>query len=346
MRAGVLEPGTAALLHEAGVAARLQREGLVHYGVQLAFADRIHRIDLKGLSGGSIIVYGQTEITRDLGEAQVAAGARLIYGATDVALEGFDGTRPRVRFLRGNTVEDLACDFIAGCDGSHGVSRRSVPASSLQTFERAYPFAWLGVLSDTTPVSEELVYANHLRGFALCSMRSRSRSRYYLQCTNQERVEQWPDDRFWEELRRRLPQSYAQRLVTGPSLEKTITPLRSFAAEPMQFGRLFLVGDAAHTVPPTGAKGLNLAVADVRLLSQALWEFYRTGNETLLSEYTSTALARVWKAMRFSWWLTTLLHRFSDDAFAYRLQQAELEYLCASEAALTAFAENYTGLAL
>lgn len=345
IRAGLLEQGTVDLLDEARVGTRLHLEGLVHEGVELAFSGRIHRIDLKGLSGSPMTVYGQTELTKDLGDARVAAGGRVIYEAEQVALSGFDGPRPRVTFVhKGGVTEQLECDFIAGCDGFHGVSRRSVPAASIQTHERVYPFGWLGVLAEVPPVSDELIYANHARGFALCSMRSRARSRYYVQCTPEDRVEDWSDMRFWDELRSRLPESYAHRVVTGPSIEKSIAPLRSFVAEPMRFGRLFLVGDAAHIVPPTGAKGLNLAAADVRVLYQALVEFYRTGRETLLDEFSPRALARVWKATRFSWWFTSLMHKFSDDTFAQRLQLAELDYIVESSAASESFAENYVGL--
>jgi p-hydroxybenzoate 3-monooxygenase len=344
IRAGVLEPGTVELLDEAGVAERLHRDGLLHDGVELAFCGRIHRVDLEALAGGSMTVYGQAEITKDLGDAHVAAGGRILYETEQVALERFDGTRPQVRFIHAGVVEELDCDFIAGCDGFHGISRQSVPAAQLQTHERIYPFGWLGVLVDAPPVSSELIYANHARGFALCSMRSRSRSRYYVQCTPEDRLKDWPDERFWDELRSRLPQPYADRMVTGPSVEKSIALLRSFVSEPMRFGRLFLVGDAAHIVPPTGAKGLNLAAADVRVLFHALVEYYRGGSETLLSEYSTRALARVWKATRFSWWLTNLLHKFSDETIAHRLQLAELEYLSESAAASTTFAENYIGL--
>jgi p-hydroxybenzoate 3-monooxygenase len=345
IRAGVLEPGTVELLSEAGVAERLHREGLIHHGVELAFAGRVHRVDFTALSGGSMTVYGQTELTKDLGDARAAAtGARIVYEVERVALENFDGARPRVRFHQAGATEELECDFIAGCDGFHGISRQSVPAASLQIYERIYPFGWLGILADAPPVSNELIYVNHARGFALCSMRSHSRTRCYLQCALEDRLEDWPDERFWDELHARLPPPYVDCLVTAPSLEKSIAPLRSFVAEPMRFGRLFLVGDAAHVVPPTGAKGLNLAAADVGILFHALVEYYRNGSETLLSEYSARALARVWKATRFSWWLTTLLHKFSDEMLAYRLQLAELEYLSESTAASTAFAENYLGL--
>jgi p-hydroxybenzoate 3-monooxygenase len=344
IRAGLLERGTVELLEEAGVGARLRREGLVHDGVELAFAGRVHRIDLKALSGHPMTVYGQTEITRDLGEARAAAGGTVLYECEDVALTDINGLRPRVEFTHGGRRESIECDFIAGCDGFHGICRQSVPAGAFQTHERVYPFGWLGVLADVPPVADELIYANHERGFALCSMRSRTRSRYYLQCTPEDRVEDWSDERFWEELRRRLPADHARRLATGPSLEKSIAPLRSFVVEPMRYGRLVLVGDAAHIVPPTGAKGLNLAAADVRVLYEALIEHYRRGSDRLLEEYSARALARVWAATRFSWWFTTLMHRFSDDSFAHRLQVAELEYLAGSPAASTAFAENYVGL--
>ena len=344
IRAGVLEQGTVDLLEEAAAAARLRREGLVHDGLELAFSGQVHRIDLKSFGGRSMTVYGQTEITRDLADARLAAGGRICYESHQVTPIHFDGKRPRVSFLRNGAPEDLECDFIAGCDGFHGVSRQSVPPTAMQTYECLYPYWWLGLLADTPPVSSELIYANHSRGFALCSMRSRTRSRYYLQCTSQDRLEQWSEARFWDELRLRIPQAYADRLIVGPSLEMGFAPLRSFAVEPMQFGRLFLVGDAAHIVPPTGAKGLNLAAADVRVLYQALVEYFRSGSDSLLAAYSRTALARIWKAMRFSWWLTTLLHRLSDDAFAYRLQIAELEYLCRSRAASTVLAENYLGL--
>jgi p-hydroxybenzoate 3-monooxygenase len=344
IRAGLLEQGTVDLLGEAGVGQRLNREGIVHDGVELAFDGRILRIDLKALTGAAMTVYGQTEITKDLGDARAASGGQILYEATDVTLSGYEGSKPNVTFNYRGAAESLECDFIAGCDGYHGISRRSVPAQAITTHERVYPFGWLGVLSETTPVSDELIYANHARGFALCSMRSRTRSRYYIQCTPEDRIEEWPDARFWDELRARLPEAHARRMVIGPSIEKSIAPLRSFVAEPLRFGRLFLVGDAAHIVPPTGAKGLNLAAADVRVLYQAFVEFYRGGGDTLLEEYSARALARVWKATRFSWWFTTLMHKFSEDSFTHRLQLAELEYLERSEAASKAFAENYVGL--
>jgi p-hydroxybenzoate 3-monooxygenase len=344
IRAGLLEWGTVDLLNEAGVGARMMREGLAHDGVELAFDRRTHRIDLKALTGQRVMVYGQTEIQKDLADARVAAGGCIVWEAKDLAIHDFDGVRPRVSYMQGGQRRQIECEFIAGCDGFHGVTRASVPKARLTLYERIYPFGWLGILAQVAPVAQELVYANHSRGFSLCSMRSKTRSRYYLQCPLDDNVDSWPDQRFWDELRARLPEKYASRLITGPSIEKSIAPLRSFVAEPMRFGRLFLVGDAAHIVPPTGAKGLNLAVADVRVLSQAMVEYYRAGNEAPLHEYSSRALARVWKATRFSWWFTTLMHRFSDETFAYKMQLAELEYLTGSQAAALAFAENYVGL--
>ena len=345
IRAGVLEQGTVDVLHVAGVGERLKAKGLPHAGFELAFDGQRHRIDLAGLTGRQVTVYGQTEVTRDLMDARAAAGLSSIYQASEVSLHDFDGAAPRVRWRMKGRVHELRCDYIAGCDGFHGVSRASVPASALRVFERVYPFGWLGVLSDTPPVSEELIYANHPRGFALCSMRSRTRSRYYLQCDLGERVEDWSDERFFEELRRRLDASAAERLITGPSIEKSIAPLRSFVAEPMRFGRLCLAGDAAHIVPPTGAKGLNLAVADVRTLARALLARYRGGREAELDDYSAKCLRRVWKTVRFSWWMTTLMHRFPESGeFGQRIQEAELGYLVGSRAAATALAENYVGL--
>ena len=344
IRAGLLEQGTVDLLHEAGVAERLEREKLVHDGIELAFAGRLHRVDLKALAGEAVTIYGQTELQKDLGDAREACGAAIHHGAEQVAIQGFDSPRPRVSWVRQGVRHELECDFIAGCDGFHGICRASVPRGAIRTHERVYRFGWLGLLAEVPPVAGELIYANHERGFALCSMRSLTRSRYYLQCALADRVEDWSDDRFWEELGARLPAERARDIVTGPSIEKSIAPLRSFVAEPMRFGRLFLVGDAAHIVPPTGAKGLNLAAADVRILYRALVEFYRGGSETLLDEYSARALRRVWKATRFSWWFTTLMHRLDDDPFSHKLQLAELDYLAGSQAAATALAENYAGL--
>jgi p-hydroxybenzoate 3-monooxygenase len=344
IRAGLLEQGTVDLLVEAGVGERLKRECVVHDGFEMAFAGRIHRIDLMGLAGKQVTIYGQTEIQKDLGHARVAAGGDVRYEATDVAIHDFGSDRPRVTFVREGRSQEIECDFIAGCDGYHGVCRACVPGDALHTFERIYPFGWLGIIADVHPVTDELVYAHHERGFALCSMRSHERIRYYVQCPREDRVEDWSDDRFWDELARRLPAEYAKRMDTGPSIEKSIAPLRSFVAEPMRLGRLFLVGDAAHIVPPTGAKGLNLAAADVRVLHQALVEFYRSGSTTLIDGYSDRALARVWKATRFSWWFTSLMHKFGDDPFGQRLQLAELDYLSQSEAGSASVAENYAGL--
>jgi p-hydroxybenzoate 3-monooxygenase len=278
-------------------------------------------------------------------DARAAAGAKTVYEAEDVSIHGFDADRPSVRYRNDGREHEVACDFIAGCDGFHGVCRRSVPASAIQNYERVYPFGWLGVLSETRPVSDELIYVNHERGFALCSMRSHTRSRYYVQCSLAEDVEQWPDERFWNELRARLDKRTAEELVTGPSIEKSIAPLRSFVAEPMRFGKLFLAGDAAHIVPPTGAKGLNLAASDVHYLSAALIEFYASGSSVELDAYSERALRRVWQAERFSWWMTNLLHRFPDSgAFGEKVQSAELAYLVGSRAAMTSLAENYAGV--
>ena len=344
VRAGVLESATVALLERAGVGARCKAEGLVHDGFDLAFGGARHRIDLKRLTGKTVTVYGQTEITKDLVQARAAAGAETLYEARDVTPEGFDTEKPWVDF---NGKERVECDFIAGCDGFHGVSRASVPPEAIRLYERVYPFGWLGVLSDTEPVSEELIYVSHERGFALCSMRSRTRSRYYVQCPLSEQLDEWPDERFWKELMRRLPREAAAQLETGAAIEKSIAPLRSFVAEPLRFGRLFLAGDAGHIVPPTGAKGLNLAASDVHYLAEALIGYYVEKNTTGLDAYSARALARVWKAERFSWWMTKLLHRFPEEGdFGRRMQLAELDYLVASQAAQTALAENYVGLPL
>ncbi|WP_288431211.1 4-hydroxybenzoate 3-monooxygenase [uncultured Agrobacterium sp.] len=346
VRAGVLEEGTVHLLEKAGVAQRLYREGLPHDGFSLAFDGRDHRIDLHELTGGKrVMVYGQTEVTHDLMDAREAAGAVTLYDVTHIELHDVERERPYVLYEKDGVTSRIDCDFIAGCDGFHGVSRKSVPKSAIKEFERVYPFGWLGVLADVPPVSHELIYANHPRGFALCSMRSETRSRYYVQCNLDEKVENWSDERFWDEIRRRLPAHHAEALVTGQSFEKSIAPLRSFVAEPMRFGRLFLAGDAAHIVPPTGAKGLNLAASDVHYLSSALIEYYNGRSEAALDQYSALALARVWKAVRFSWWMTTMMHRFPDTGdFGQRIQEAELDYLVHSRAASTSLAENYVGL--
>jgi p-hydroxybenzoate 3-monooxygenase len=345
IRAGVLEQGTVELLDEAGIGDRCRREGLVHRGIGVSFGGGRRRIDFEALTGRSVTVYGQTEVTRDLMDALGADGVPPRYEAEAVAASGFDGARPEVHYRIDGEERSLACEFVAGCDGYHGVSRRSIPAAALRTYERVYPFGWLGVLSETPPVSDELIYANHERGFALCSMRSHSLSRYYVQCPVDERVEDWPDDRFWDELRRRLEPGAAEALVAGPSIEKSIAPIRSFVAEPIRFGRLFLAGDAAHIVPPTGAKGLNLAASDVRYLARALIEYYAEGSSAALDAYSDTCLRRIWRAERFSWWMTSLLHLFPENgAFGRKLQLAELDYVVGSEAAATALAENYVGL--
>ncbi|HEY8880301.1 MAG TPA: 4-hydroxybenzoate 3-monooxygenase [Roseateles sp.] len=347
IRAGVLEQTTVELLDEAGVAARLHAQGLVHHGFELMFDGARHRIDLSRLTGGkSVVVYGQTEVTRDLMDARAAAGLTTLYAATDVALHGFDGSRPFASCTLNGEPLEVHGDYIAGCDGFHGVSRASVPAGALQSHEKVYPFGWLGLLSDTPPVSPELIYARHDRGFALCSMRSTTRSRYYLQLPLAEQVSDWSDERFWDELRLRLDPAAAAALVTGPALEKSMAPLRSFVAEPMRFGRLFLAGDAAHIVPPTGAKGLNLAASDVHYLAEALIGHYRQGSEAGIEHYSARCLARVWKAERFSWWFTGLMHPLPHEpTMEDRLHRAELDYLVSSDAAMAALAENYVGLA-
>lgn len=345
IRAGVLEQVAVDLLDEAGVGKRMHAEGLVHGGIELCFSGARHRIDLEQLTGGKrVMVYGQTEVTRDLMGAREAAGLKTVYEAQDVSVHDFDSAHPRVRYVKDGVPHELECDFIAGCDGFHGVCRASVPQDALSTYERVYPFGWLGVLSETPPVSHELIYSNHERGFALCSMRSLTRSRYYVQCSLDDKVEDWSDDQFWDELRRRLDPQAAARLVTGPSIEKSIAPLRSFVAEPMRFGRLFLAGDAAHIVPPTGAKGLNLAATDVRYLSHALVDFY-AGSSHGIDHYSARCLRRIWKAERFSWWFTAIMHRFPESGeFGRKIQEAELDYLVNSQAASTSLAENYVGL--
>ena len=345
IRAGVLEQGAVETLEEANVAGRLRREGLVHEGIEIAARGERHRIDFKALVGKSVVVYGQTEVTRDLMDARRAAGAKTVYEAEDVSLHGFDGSAPTVRYRHGGRTHELACDFIAGCDGFHGVSRQSVPAAALTTHERVYPFGWLGVLVDQPPVSDELIYVNHERGFALCSMRSTTRSRYYVQCSLEDKLDAWSDDRFWAELRSRLDERANARLRTGPSIEKSIAPLRSFVAEPLRFGRLMLAGDAAHIVPPTGAKGLNLAASDVRYLSRALVDWFRRGDAKGLDTYSARCLKRIWLAERFSWWMTMLLHRFpGTDSFGMRMQEADLTLLFGSRASQQSLAENYVGL--
>jgi p-hydroxybenzoate 3-monooxygenase len=344
IRAGVLEWGSVEELEKAGLGTRMHAEGFPHDGVMLAARNRAFRIDFKELIGKQVMVYGQTEITHDLYDARDAMGGTVITEAEAVTLHGLPD-RPHVTYTKDGTEHRIDCDYIAGCDGFHGPSRQAIPASTLKTFEKIYPFGWLGVLSQTPPAAPELIYASHDRGFALCSMRNEQLSRYYIQVPLDHSTEQWPDDAFWAELKRRIPHDTAGALVTGPAIEKSIAPLRSFVAEPMRYGRLFLAGDAAHIVPPTGAKGLNLAVSDIHYLSRALIAHYRDGTDDLLDAYSDTALARVWKAIRFSWWMTTLLHRFPDQSdFDLHIQAYEIEYLGDSRAARTALAENYTGL--
>ena len=346
IRAGVLEQGLTDMLRAAGVGERMDRQGLIHGGFSMAFDGRLERIDLEGLTGGkTVMVYGQTEVTRDLYDARDAMGGVVIDEAADVTPHDLETDAPYLTFVKDGLEDRLDCDFVAACDGFHGVGRKSIPSDILKTYERVYPFGWLGVLSETRPVDEELIYANHERGFALCSQRSMSLSRYYVQCALDEDLDEWPDDRFWEELKSRLPEDAANRMETGPSIEKSIAPLRSFVAEPMRHGRMFLAGDAAHIVPPTGAKGLNLAASDVHYLSEGLIAHYEAQDDSGLEAYSARALSRIWKAERFSWSMTMMMHKFPDQgAFGAKMQIAELDYLTSSQAAMTALAENYVGL--
>jgi p-hydroxybenzoate 3-monooxygenase len=346
IRAGVLEHGFARLMREAKCGERMDREGEVHEGVFISRNGALHRIDLHKHSGGdSVLVYGQTEVTRDLYDAHDRDGGAVVHNVEDVTLHDLKSDAPFVTYRSGDQSLRIDCDYIVGADGFHGVSRRSIPKEALKEYERIYPFGWLGVLSRTKPVSPELIYCRHERGFALCSLRSQVLSRYYIQVPLEDRVENWSDEAFWDELKRRLPAQTASELVTGPSIEKSIAPLRSFVAEPMRYGRLFLAGDAAHIVPPTGARGLNSAGSDVNYLYHALIDHYKKGDDTGIDLYSERALARVWKAQRFSWWLTTLLHTFPDDTpYMNRLKEAELDYLFSSEKALGSVAENYVGL--
>ncbi|WP_025899865.1 4-hydroxybenzoate 3-monooxygenase [Sneathiella glossodoripedis] len=346
IRAGVLEQGLVDLLRAANVGDRMDREGQIHEGFEVSWEGRRQHINLAELTGGkTVMVYGQTEITHDLYDARRAMGGTVVNKAEDVTLHELTSHKPYVTYRKDGKSHRIDCDFIAGCDGFHGVSRQSIPKSVRQEYERVYPFGWLGILSKTSPVSSELIYSQHERGFALCSMRNPKLSRYYIQCSSSDSPENWSDEAFWEELKRRIPEDAAQKLEVGPSIEKSIAPLRSFVSEPLSYGRLFLAGDAAHIVPPTGAKGLNLAASDVHYLSTALIEFYKNSDDALLSAYSETALKRIWKAMRFSWWMTTLLHKFPENkGFGDRIQQTELEYLFSSRAAQTALAENYVGL--
>ena len=345
IRAGVLENGTVRVLEEAGVADRLHREGLIHDGTEIFVAGAGKRIDFLDLVQASVTVYGQTEVTKDLINARMAAGYPIYFDAENVTIRNEPTESPGLAFRQHGVDYVITCDHLAGCDGFHGVSRQSIPADVIKTFERVYPFGWLGIMADVPPCSHELVYASHRNGFALASMRSATRSRYYIQCGLDERIEDWPDNRVWDELKLRLGPGHAAAMTIGPSIEKSIAPLRSFVATPMRHANLFLAGDSAHIVPPTGAKGLNLAVSDVYYLTRAFEAFYKTGSTELLDEYSDTALKRVWKAERFSWWMTSMLHRFHDEnSFEARMQAAELDYLFSSRAAQTALAENYVGL--
>jgi p-hydroxybenzoate 3-monooxygenase len=348
VRAGVLEQTTVNLLRQLGIADRMSREGLVHSGTNLVIDGEIFRIDIAELTGGStVMVYGQQEVMRDLFEDAAERGIDIIFEAEAVRPHDVDGDHPYVTWREHGAAKRLDCDFIAGCDGFHGVSRACIPENAVKTFERVYPFSWLGILAELPPANHELIYANHERGFALASMRSATRSRYYLQCPAEEKLADWPDEKFWDEVCLRLGPETAARVVRGPAFEKSIAPLRSFVTEPMRHGRLFLAGDAAHIVPPTGAKGLNLAVADVIFLAEALAAFYRTGSAAGIDHYSARALARVWQAERFSWWFTSITHRFPEmDGFARKMQVAELNYIRGSRAAQTMLAENYVGLPL
>jgi p-hydroxybenzoate 3-monooxygenase len=345
IRAGVLEQGTVDLLVQSGVGARLQREGLVHHGIELRFNGAGHRIDFADLTGGkSITIYAQHEVIKDLVAARMAAGAKIFFEAEATGVDGLED-HPKIRFQHAGASETLECDFIAGCDGFHGISRAAIPAGLLQVHEREYPFGWLGILAKVPPASRELIYTYHQRGFALLSMRSPEISRLYLQCAPEEDIAKWSDDRIWSELRARMATRQGWTLADGPILQKSVTPMRSFVAAPMRHGKMFLLGDAAHIVPPTGAKGLNLAVADVRVLTHALVDFYRSGKSRGLDRYSDTCLRRVWKVQRFSAWMTSMLHCFPhEDSFSHHLHLAELDYVTSSRAAATALAENYVGL--
>jgi p-hydroxybenzoate 3-monooxygenase len=347
IRAGILEQTTVDALVRAGVGERLLKEGIPHEHLSLSFAGELHTIDLPKLTAGkTVTAYGQTEVTKDLMDHRAALGLQTIYEAKDVSLHELTTAKPVIRYLQDGVAQEIQCDFVAGCDGFHGVSRQSIPKDKLREFVREYPFGWLGVLADVPPVSPHaIIYGNSPEGFSLCSMRSLTRSRYYVQCPASDKVEDWSDARFWDELRARLPASVANNIITGPSIEKSIAPLRSYVAEPMRWGQLFLAGDAAHIVPPTGAKGLNLAASDVVMLSQALQEFYSDKSSAAIDGYSERALRKIWRVERFSWWLTSLMHRFPDtEGFGQRVQEAELNYLMSSQAAQTVLAENYVGL--
>lgn len=347
IRAGILEQTTVDMLHYVGAGARLQAEGIPHHGVNIAFGQEVENIALGASTGGKVVTaYGQTEVTKDLYDLRMKNGSPVIYSAENVSISDFDSDNPTVSYDQDGKTTTIDCELIAGCDGYHGVSRASIPQSAINVFEKIYPFGWLGLLADTPPVSTEVVYANAERGFALCSMRSMTRSRYYIQCGVDDHVDNWSDDAFWDELKRRLPAQLADEIITGPSLEKSIAPLRSFVAEPLRFGRLVLAGDAAHVVPPTGAKGLNLAFSDIHYLYEAMKAFFADGDNAALDQYSLKALNRVWKTERFSWYLTNLTHRFNDDPFEQRMKEAELAYITSSEAGRQTLAENYVGLPL
>jgi len=345
VRAGVLEQGTVDLLCETGVGERLKKEGLVHGGIELRFGGKGHRIDFRELTGGkTITIYGQSEVLKDLTNARLAAGGQIYFEVDDVSVHNFDGNKPKVLFTRNTHPEELTCDFIAGCDGFHGICRPAI-SKTLTIYEREYPFGWLGILAEAPPSSEELIYAYHERGFALLSMRSPHLSRLYIQCAPDEDIQQWPDEKIWRELHKRLESTEGWKLIEGPVIQKGVSGMRSFVTEPMQYKNLFLAGDAAHIVPPTGAKGLNLAVADVRVLAQAITEFYKSGSRDQLNRYSEICLRRVWKVQRFSWWMTSMLHLFPDaSAFDQKRQRAELDYVTSSRAAAESLAENYVGL--
>ena len=344
IRAGVLEQGSVNMLRAVGASERMDKLGIPHDGFALAFDGRLERVDMAKHAGSGVMIWGQTEVTRDLIALHLASGGIIKYETPAVAIEDVQTNAPRIIYEENGERKSIICDYVMGCDGYHGVSRQTIPADRLKTYEKIYPFGWLGILSDVPPVDEELIYANHERGFALCSMRSYTRSRYYIQCALNDHVDNWTDDAFWDELRRRLPTHVAEKMITGPRLEMSIAPLRSFVAEPMRYGNMFLAGDAAHIVPPTGAKGLNLAVSDIHYLSQALLAHYKEGQDNLLESYSATALRRAWKAIRFSWWFTSQMHRFDDDPINYRLQVAELDYMTGSKAGLSVISENYIGL--
>jgi len=347
IRAGILEQTTVDMLHYVGAGARLQADGIPHHGVNIAFGQEVENIALGASTGGKVVTaYGQTEVTKDLYDLRMKNGSPVIYSAENVSISDFDSDNPTVSYDQDGKTTTIDCELIAGCDGYHGVSRASIPQSAINVFEKIYPFGWLGLLADTPPVSTEVVYANAERGFALCSMRSMTRSRYYIQCGVDDHVDNWSDDAFWDELKRRLPAQLADEIITGPSLEKSIAPLRSFVAEPLRFGRLVLAGDAAHVVPPTGAKGLNLAFSDIHYLYEAMKAFFADGDNGALDQYSLKALNRVWKTERFSWYLTNLTHRFNDDPFEQRMKEAELAYITSSEAGRQTLAENYVGLPL